>query len=522
MFREAAKTAISMAKALQWILYEKKKNILWIGCENEKSKEKVIDIGNEIIENEKIIFDFGKIISEEISRKNAKKQNTQSKFTTSTKITISAGMTSRNERGKIKAENRPDAYFIDDIENDTTKTSRAKTQKIINYLGELFSGADASAHFIILANRISKIGVVNFLEKTAERMPKLFQIFERKVIDDAGNPTWPAAWAKTTAEAREWNATHHESAWKKSIEEEREKLGEARFAQEFLNEPAGSGDIFHEENFNDFALSDSEKIKREMEVAIVIDPSFSTRAGSDFCPIVALGRHRWNSGGMGADGNPISLNRFYLLDGSAERYLPARSIDTAINMAFKWISLGYLVKFVSCEQVSMNRDQQDFIKNLRGKMRERGLGISFRASRPLKSEDGKKGRITDICGNVLPTGRFFVRCDDAKNNFWAEMRDQFLKFPLHAHDDIPDVVAQGIHEFEKKGNGEKAEQSRVNPYFSDFGNDEKRKNESSSISFYDGKKNEWSNEDGKITPPTGKERAKKFLAQQSYVNSYWN
>lgn len=465
-FREAAKTAMARGKALQWILFQKKRNIHWIGHEESKGRKNVVAIGNELIANQKILFDFGKILNEKVSKDAEKRQNTMGKFTTTTGVSMTAGTTQKPMRGDLEAANRPDAFFLDDIENDKTKASRTITQTVINYLGELFAGADASAHFVILANRISRIGTVNFLEEAAERMPEKFRKFEVKVMDDAGNPTWSAAWTRTEEEAKGWNETHSPNEWKRSIEGERMKLGEARFAQEYLNEPAGSGDMFHEENFNGFALSDAEKIKDRLEVGIIIDPSFSTRSSSDFCPIIALGRERWDSGISGIEGRPLVLSRFYVLDGSAEKYLPQKSIETAINMAFRWISRGYRVSFVSCELVSINKDQKDFFKNLKARMKERGLNIILRESRPT-GQGKKEQRVTDVCQPILSTGRFFVRCDDASNGFWFELKDQFLKFPLHTHDDIPDVVAQGVHEFEKKGNSEeKANQSAVNEYFS--------------------------------------------------------
>ena len=143
-------------------------------------------------------------------------------------------------RGDLDDENRPDMYVIDDIENDKTKRSQVVTKGIISFLEELLGGTSADCNLLILANRISKRGVVSFLEKKA-KTSKGWKLHEVALIEK-GEIMWPSKYKNTIEEADAYNKTVKNPKEKvKSVERLRLDLGSTRFAQEALNKPEKEG-----------------------------------------------------------------------------------------------------------------------------------------------------------------------------------------------------------------------------------------------------------------------------------------
>lgn len=457
-FRESAKTTLARAFVTQQIVYAKKYNISWVGHEEERGKMNLRAVVNELQGNKRIIDDFGQLYFDD---SNTKGQVSLSKsvkrFTTANGVTVVSGSTQKSTRGALESQFRPDLYVLDDIENNKTRRSKAITLAIIEYLDELLTGMSADCSILILGNRISKVGVINHLEKMFAKMPERAKVFEKKLIEN-GKLTWPAAWVFTEKEEKEINATREPKDRVRSVEAKKLQLGERLFLQEYQNQPAANSDKFHEEDFNGYALSELEGKKRQLEVAVVIDPAFSTRTDSDNCVIAVIAKERWNTGVTTESGMEIKLNRYYLLDGQAETYLPAKSIQDALNFAIKWVAKGYSVRFISVETVDISKNQRDFVRELEIAKKNREINIPLRYSRPVGMGE-KEMRIVDVCHPVLSSGRFFVRVDDPNNGFHEQVQEEFLAFPLADHDDCPDCIAQGIHEFEAEGTGELATQT---------------------------------------------------------------
>ena len=72
---------------------------------------------------------------------------------------------------------------MDDIENDQTKNSFAKTQTTINFIEEMMTAISPKAKVIILGNRISDTGVISNLEERFRETDNA-RIFEKALIEN--------------------------------------------------------------------------------------------------------------------------------------------------------------------------------------------------------------------------------------------------------------------------------------------------------------------------------------------------
>lgn len=464
MFRESIKSTAARALNLQMIcakdILNVRENIYWVGYEDKAVEKHVRTVANELQGNERIIRDFGHLYFEEKKKDDVRKKKTVMDFTSSNGVHVAAIGTGGSARGILDGPRRPDFVFVDDVENEVTKKSRVRTQTIINFLDEMMSGTAASVGYLMCGNWISEIGVMNFLCEKAKALGDRGLVRTVRLYED-DELAWKQRWVWTIEQAERINATRKPVNWVDSVEGKRMEIkGNGSFEQEYLLIPKGSGGKFTEASFRGFVMSDAEELKEQMTIAIVVDPAFSTSKDSDTCPIGALGKvPRVLDIG---NGKKLTINDYYLLDGKADQFLPSRSHEDAINMAFKWMSLGYRVRFVSVEDVSINNKQRAFVENLKKAMKQRGLSLPLRRSRPV-GQGAKEVRILSELEPVTESGRLFIRADDEDNPFWHKFREQFLGFPLYPHDDIPDMVAQGVHEHEVGGSNQKAIQSEVSP-----------------------------------------------------------
>ena len=152
----------------------------------------------------------------------------------------------QSTRGNVFDADRPDCYVLDDFENNVTKKSAAITRKVIDFIKELMTGISSDAEIIIVGNKITDTGSVQWLLDTAHNNPE-FRVEEIPVIVD-GKSAWPDKFVLTDKEKDEINdKIENPAKWVKSLESMKRTMnadGRRTFEQEMLNQPLVEGDRF--------------------------------------------------------------------------------------------------------------------------------------------------------------------------------------------------------------------------------------------------------------------------------------
>ena len=245
-FRESAKTSLAKIKIVHDICYERKKLISYVCYEKDASKAALYDIAVWLQTNKLLIEDFGQLFySKDIENKQAQ-QKSIGNFVTSNGVRVMAKSIRQSTRGNVFDADRPDCYVLDDFENNLTKKSAVVTRKVIDFIKELMTGLSVDAEVIILCNKISDTGSVQWLLDTAHNN-KEFATEDVPVIVD-GKSVWPSKFTLTDDEAEEFNEKiENPKKWAKSLESLKRTMnadGRATFEQEMLNQPLVEGDRF--------------------------------------------------------------------------------------------------------------------------------------------------------------------------------------------------------------------------------------------------------------------------------------
>jgi predicted phage terminase large subunit-like protein len=168
-----------------------------------------------------------------------------------------------------------------------------------------------------------------------------------------------------------------------------------------------------------------------MRIGIFIDPAFSTSSTSDDAVVMAVGEH-------------IISKQYYIFDTYADTSAPSRTLNAVIVMINNLIMDGYKVDFVSVENVTINKQQTDFVQKLREKLTEHQINIPIQLYEPkIKKQDRIKFNLEAI---MSQKGIKFNRNMPKLN----KIERQFLEFPQGNHDDIIDTVSQAVEVFRKK------------------------------------------------------------------------
>lgn len=161
------------------------------------SKQLVTDIFNLIVE---VKWLYGNLFPKQ---KDTKGEETMAVFTTCDGVKLMAGTIGMTQRGHIQDAYRPDFLIFDDVEDRESIASFAQTEATIWRIDEAIQGlaADAAESYVCLGNYISEEGVIQwFLNKPNIKVDKI------AVMDEDGNPTWPARYNKEWIEKKKNDA----------------------------------------------------------------------------------------------------------------------------------------------------------------------------------------------------------------------------------------------------------------------------------------------------------------------------
>lgn len=220
--------------------------------------------------------------------------------------------------------------------------------------------------------------------------------------------------------------------------EERRKFMSVRdFASMYQQDPIAAGsETFKKQDFRYFAMSD---IKPEnFTFAIIIDPAWSTKKESDDTAIAVIAKHKQSG-------------ELYVIDIFGDTILPSEAYKLVLSWVVKWQTAQWTLSFLSVEEVSLSRDQQEFVKGFEREMREQKRFYMLLPFKPV-GMGKKEDRIRFSLEPMFNRNALHFRNDDTVNPAWKKLEEQLLRFPASRKKDLVDVLSQGVIMWNERGN----------------------------------------------------------------------
>ena len=390
--REHGKSVrMSFANVLWRILTGKSRFIVIIAASQKDANKILRDIKYELIDNPKIIEDFGNLKGEVWTADFIELKNG---------CAIAARGAGASVRGIRHRQFRPDYVVCDDILKDEAARSPVQRENIYDWFKRAVIPLGKNA-FIVVVNTIFHYDDLpsRLLREIEERTLKGWLGLRFSAIRENGKPLWESYWSL------------------KDLEEKKLVIGSAKFATEYMNEPVSDEDaLFKAEWITHYAEAELPPRSR-LEVVMGVDPALGKEKG-DFSAYVVAGKDK-------------ETGLIYVLETFAKRVSPSQFAASIVN-AFK----RYEPKRIIFETVAFQEFYKDTI------MREASkLGVHL-PIRPIKNSLSKKERIMRLVP-LVENGLLRFRDNQRL------LIDQLLMFPKGDHDDLPDALEMAVSGLER-------------------------------------------------------------------------
>lgn len=213
-FRGSAKSTIITTAYVLWSILgvQKKKFIVINGQTEQKARQYLMNIKNELLHNDLLKKDLGPFEEEKNSLGNAtaliiKKLNV--------KIMISS--VEQSIRGMRHGEHRPDLIILDDIEDINSVKTREGRDKTFNWLtSEVIPAGSRQTRIIAIGNLLHEDSVLKRLQKKIENNEMKYTngvYREYPIVDNKGNPLWLGKYPTPEDVEAEREKTMNDIAW---------------------------------------------------------------------------------------------------------------------------------------------------------------------------------------------------------------------------------------------------------------------------------------------------------------------
>jgi len=213
-FRGSAKSTIITTAYVLWSILgvQQRKFIVICGQTEQKSRQYLMNIKNELLHNDLLKKDLGPFTEERNSLGNAtaliiKKLNV--------KIMISS--VEQSIRGMRHGEHRPDLIILDDIEDTNSVKTREGREKTFNWLtSEVVPAGSKRTRVIVVGNLLHEDSVLKRLQRKIEdgEMKKMNGVYrEYPIVDEKNNPLWPGKYPTQESIQAEQERTMNDIAW---------------------------------------------------------------------------------------------------------------------------------------------------------------------------------------------------------------------------------------------------------------------------------------------------------------------
>ena len=333
-------------------------------------------------------------------------------------------------RGTRFLRYRPDACDIDDFENARTARNPARSADKLNWiLTELYLAVTDRAPIVWLGNNLAKTGAMNqaFIRECTNF--KKEPDSDKRII---GPPQPPQKWKGHTITGHRYQAISVKgkkrfALWPKKmtlkdLDKLQKAIGSARFSSEMQGVPVDQGLRVKDEWFYRYDVLP--KLKRGV---IYIDQSLGQSKHNDFKAIVAAGTNGPN---------------YYILGAWVRQASLKAMVDAAYALYESLVSLGVSVIYI---EDNFGQYTQVSFRDFMDGAKRHGYPLPIR---PMQNTIKKELRIESA-----------VTLMEIKRVYWPKkmdddletIKDQFLGFPDHVHDDGPDAVSGALNELRAAG-----------------------------------------------------------------------
>ena len=153
------------------------------------AKQMVTDVYNLMVEVKPL---YGNLFAKEGAKK---REETMGSFTTVDGVKLLSGTVGMTQRGHLQDAYRPDFLVFDDVEDRESIQSITQTESTIWRIDEAISGLAANGSYMVNGNYISEEGVIQWFLNKPNMVSDIIPI-----MDEDGNPTWPARYDKEKIE----------------------------------------------------------------------------------------------------------------------------------------------------------------------------------------------------------------------------------------------------------------------------------------------------------------------------------
>lgn len=213
-FRGSAKSTIITTAYVLWSILgvQQRKFIVICGQTEQKARQYLLNIKNELLHNDMLKKDLGPFEEERNSLGNAtaliiKKLNV--------KIMISSS--EQSIRGMRHGEHRPDLIILDDIEDTNSVKTREGRNKPFNWLtSEIIPAGSKKTRIIAVGNLLHEDSVLKRLQRKIEdgEMKSLNAVYrEYPIMDEQGCALWSGKYPTPDSIEAERERTMSETAW---------------------------------------------------------------------------------------------------------------------------------------------------------------------------------------------------------------------------------------------------------------------------------------------------------------------
>lgn len=385
-------TLVSFLLAIYRVVFMERKFIVIVSESEDKAKDFVIRIRDELEYNTKLIRDFTN--GEGFKTTDWSKTD----FTTKTGVRVIAKGAGQSLRGLVHKDTRPDCIILDDFESD----DNAGTPAMMNFiLNNVFKSVNKRGVYDIcyIGTIICDMAVLHQMLINDE-----FASMKAEAIDDNDEMIAPMLLPKAEYERE------------KRIANQLGKM--STFYAEYHNNPLIADDeaTFKQEYFQYFN-KEEELDLNNMNVYIAYDPAMPDRIGkrgkADRSAIIVLATD--------------SKENWYVVRVYANRDTPSKNRQLLFNLVKK-----YKPNKVWMETISAQRAMYMEIRN---EMKAKNIKFPFEE---IPSQSGSKEARIEQLQPLYESGRIYHRKNDKET---IELERELLLFGRTSHDDRSDALS---------------------------------------------------------------------------------
>lgn len=253
----AKSTILVTIRQMHNSLYRLREFILILTETKDLSQQHILDICAELVENPRIIYDFGELLDYAPQKP---------RITLGNGVQLFGRGVGQAMRGVKRAQVRPDEAVADDLENDESAHNPKRSEKVLKWLLQtVYPALDPGASMTVIGTIISRhAAMYTMIHSEDDPWPEwVRRIYQDR--DEEGNSVWPAKYSNTMLANQE------------------KKMGWAAYSAEKRNEPLDQSDYFQADWFLSYGPED---LPRSMAICGFYDPARGDEGGDHGATVI--------------------------------------------------------------------------------------------------------------------------------------------------------------------------------------------------------------------------------------------